>query len=156
MLGCRYSNRLKTSEILPVAQILGSQDPLPFVLDSIQLQEMSRIRIGNRNVSRVSHPSADFWKSLAGYGPRFSAKEIQCLRNTIPSAMLGKERFDAGTLFEYTFERFQFCRSELGMSALPAEGVELWKALFQNHCVICSGFTCGCRYETRGFGPVVR
>jgi hypothetical protein len=128
---------LETPDILPVAQILGLQELVPFILDSIQLQEMSRIRVGDRDVSRVSHPSADFWKSLAGYGPRFSAREIQYLRNTIPTEMIGKERFDAGTLFEYMVERFQFCRSEWGMTDLPSEVVDWWKILYQNDCLEC-------------------
>ena len=68
----------------------------------------------------------------------FSAKEVQCLRNTIPLEMMGKERFDAGTLFEYMLERFQYCRKEWGMNELPSgEVAEWWKTLYQDYCLNC-------------------
>lgn len=137
LVGCRFTSMLDTQDVTSVAQILGSAELLPLILDLIQLLEMKRIRIGDKDPSRFFQPSHDFWKSLTGFGTQFSAKEMQCLRNTIPQEAVGKERYDAATLFEYMIERSAYCRSKWGMKELPDDYLQWWKVVYQSACLEC-------------------
>ena len=116
---------LEADEVIPVAQILGSSELLPFILDLVQLLEIHRVRVRNKWPGSLER-SQSFWRSLSGLGRWFSAKEIQCLRNTIPVAELGRERYDAATLSEYMFDRFEYCRGKWEMHDLPNDYSEWW------------------------------
>ena len=125
-VGCRLSSNLWTGPIVILGQIMGSKDLLPLILDMIQLMEICRIRTKVSDIHMLCQRSVDFWLSVTGHGAQFTAKEIQCLRDTIPIESLGKERYDAAALFEYMWERFEYCRNHLGMTDLPSDSQRTW------------------------------
>jgi len=121
-IGCRFRHWIQyVSQSMPVAEITGAKNLLPFMLDVIQLQEMHRIRMTPKDQHYGEHT---FWWNMALLSDRvYSANQHRWLRDTMPVERLGPVRYDLGTLGQNMLDRFKFCRDELGMNDfLPEKG----------------------------------
>jgi len=87
------------------------------MLDLMQLHEMQRIRAYQQ--THIGH----FWASIEAMTSIItSAKEYQCLRETMPPDLLGEKVYDTATLGEDLLQRFRFCREQWGMKDFAGYG----------------------------------
>jgi hypothetical protein len=65
-----------------------------------------------------------FWANMTTFvvSDPITAKDHQCLRDTMPLERLGQVRYDLETLGLKMLDRFKFCRDNLGMNDLPFKG----------------------------------
>ena len=121
-IGCRFRHWIHyVAASMPVAEITGSKDLLPFMLDVVQLGEMQRIRMMPKD---QHYGEQTFWGNMTWLvSDRYSsAKENQHLRSTMPIECQGPVRYDLVTLGQNMLDRFTFCRTTLGMNDLPNYG----------------------------------
>jgi len=123
-IGCRFRHWIQYfCRSMPVAEITGSKDLFPFMMDVAQLEEMHRIR-SMTNDQYHYYGEQVFWRNMKTFlwPDASSAKEQQCLRDTMPPERLGPVRYDPATVGQNVLERFKFCRTNLGMNDLPDFG----------------------------------
>lgn len=126
--GCRLTESFLESieDVYCLGLIMGSRELKSLLVDGILVCEIAFLR----NIVRGEHHDSPhlnkgseyFWRLVQGTNRGdFSPSPVlfQCLRDTIPLEILGKELYDAHSLSAAVVEKMEHCRILLQMDGLP-------------------------------------
>jgi hypothetical protein len=120
--GCRLTESFLASfeDVYCLGLIMGSRELKSLLVDGILVFEIAFLRDIVRGKPHFNHGSPYFW-GLVQSTKRgdYSPVLFQCLRDTIPSEILGKELYDVHSLSAAVVEKMEYCRIILQMDGLP-------------------------------------